>query len=74
MSHIHPKSDVSTCTIGEGTKVWQFVVIIEGATIGKDCNICAHTLNAFHMIGLTATLHYRDTATRTVSGTVLYEI
>jgi len=44
MSHIHPKSDVSTCTIGEGTKVWQFVVIIEGATIGKDCNICAHTL------------------------------
>ena len=44
MSYIHPKSDVAACTIGKGTKIWQFVVILEGATIGKDCNICAHTL------------------------------
>jgi UDP-2-acetamido-3-amino-2,3-dideoxy-glucuronate N-acetyltransferase len=44
MSYIHPKSDVAECTIGEGTKVWQFVVILKGATIGKDCNLCAHTL------------------------------
>ena len=44
MSYIHSKSDVAACTIGEGTKVWQFVVILEGAIIGKDCNLCAHTL------------------------------
>ena len=44
MSYIHPKSDVAACTIGKGTKIWQFVVILEGATIGKDCNICAHSL------------------------------
>jgi UDP-2-acetamido-3-amino-2,3-dideoxy-glucuronate N-acetyltransferase len=44
MSFIHKLSDVADCVIGEGTKVWQFVVILRGAVIGKDCNICAHTL------------------------------
>jgi acetyltransferase-like isoleucine patch superfamily enzyme len=38
---IHPLSDVQTSTIGEGTHIWQFVVILAGAKIGKDCNICA---------------------------------
>ena len=44
MNFIHPQANISNCTIGEGTKVWQFVVILEGAVIGEDCNICAHTL------------------------------
>lgn len=44
MSFIHPLADVSECAIGERTKVWQFVVILAGAKIGDDCNICAHTL------------------------------
>ena len=44
MSDIHPTSDVATCQVGEGTKVWQFVVILKGARIGRDCNICAQTL------------------------------
>ena len=44
MSFIHPLSDVSECKIGQGTKVWQFVVILKGAEIGRDCNICAQTL------------------------------
>lgn len=44
MSFIHKLADVATCQIGEGTRVWQFVVILEGAIIGKNCNICAHTL------------------------------
>ncbi len=44
MSFIHPLSDVAKCSIGEGTRIWQFVVIFQGATIGKNCNICAHTL------------------------------
>jgi acetyltransferase-like isoleucine patch superfamily enzyme len=41
---IHPLSDVKTANIGKGTRVWQFSVILSGAKIGKDCNICAHTL------------------------------
>ncbi|SDO29150.1 acyltransferase [Vreelandella arcis] len=44
MSFIHPLADVADCTIGEGTKVWQFVVILKGAKIGQHCNICAQTL------------------------------
>jgi len=44
MSFIHLLADVAECSIGEGTKVWQFVVILKGAKIGRDCNICAQTL------------------------------
>lgn len=44
MVKIHPLSDVSSTNIGDGTRVWQFSVIFSGAIIGKDCNICAHTL------------------------------
>lgn len=39
---IHPLSDVQSKNIGEGTTVWQFSVILEGAKLGKDCNICSH--------------------------------
>ena len=28
--------------IGEGTRVWQYVVILPGAVIGRDGNICSH--------------------------------
>jgi UDP-2-acetamido-3-amino-2,3-dideoxy-glucuronate N-acetyltransferase len=41
---IHPLSDVQSTTIGSGTRVWQFVVILPGAQIGEHCNICAHCL------------------------------
>jgi acetyltransferase-like isoleucine patch superfamily enzyme/dTDP-4-dehydrorhamnose 3,5-epimerase-like enzyme len=41
---IHPLADVSTSAIGGGTRIWQFVVILKGAKIGQDCNICAHCL------------------------------
>lgn len=40
---IHPLSDVQSPNIGEGTRIWQFAVILAGAKIGKNCNICAHT-------------------------------
>lgn len=40
---IHPLSDVQSQNIGEGTRVWQFAVILKGARIGKNCNICAQT-------------------------------
>ena len=38
---IHPLSDVQSKNIGEGTSVWQFCVILKGAKIGKNCNICS---------------------------------
>jgi UDP-2-acetamido-3-amino-2,3-dideoxy-glucuronate N-acetyltransferase len=44
MIFIHQLADVAECQIDEGTKIWQFVVILKGAKIGRDCNICAHTL------------------------------
>ncbi len=36
----HPTSDIQSKNIGEGTEIWQFCVILEGAVIGKNCNIC----------------------------------
>lgn len=44
MPKIHPLADVQSDSIGEGTRVWQFVVILSGAQIGRECNICAHAL------------------------------
>ena len=40
---IHKLSDVQTSQVGEGTRVWQFVVVLPGARIGCNCNICANT-------------------------------
>ena len=40
---IHPLADVGDATIGAGTRVWQYAVIVTGARVGSDCNICAHT-------------------------------
>lgn len=42
--YVHALADVQTERIGAGTKVWQFVVILNGATIGENCNINAHCL------------------------------
>lgn len=39
---IHGSSDVQSTAIGVGTRVWQYVVILPGARIGMDCNICSH--------------------------------
>lgn len=41
---IHPLSDVQSPHIGAGTRVWQFVVVLPGARIGAQCNLCAHVL------------------------------
>ncbi|EPF2930953.1 acyltransferase [Vibrio navarrensis] len=40
---IHPLSDVTASNIGEGTTIWQFSVVLAGAIIGNNCNLCAHT-------------------------------
>lgn len=39
---IHPSADVQASVIGDRTRVWQYVVILNGAQIGEDCNICSH--------------------------------
>lgn len=42
MASIHPSADVKSLLIGEGSTIWQFVVILAQARIGRDCNINAH--------------------------------
>lgn len=44
MPKIHPLADVKSSRIGSGTRIWQYCVVFEGATIGENCNVCAHTL------------------------------
>ncbi|KTD31409.1 MULTISPECIES: acyltransferase [Legionella] len=39
---IHQTADVQSQTIGEGTRIWQFVVILPQAKIGSEVNICSH--------------------------------
>jgi UDP-2-acetamido-3-amino-2,3-dideoxy-glucuronate N-acetyltransferase len=41
---IHSLADVQCQDIGDGTRIWQFVVILSGAKIGADANICSHCL------------------------------
>jgi UDP-2-acetamido-3-amino-2,3-dideoxy-glucuronate N-acetyltransferase len=41
---IHPAAHVMSSAVGDGTQVWQNVVILEGAIVGRDCNINAHCL------------------------------
>ncbi len=40
MISIHPTALVASKKIGDGTRIWAFVNILEGAAIGRDCNIC----------------------------------
>jgi acetyltransferase-like isoleucine patch superfamily enzyme/dTDP-4-dehydrorhamnose 3,5-epimerase-like enzyme len=37
---VHPLAICESTKIGEGTKIWAFSHILEGAVIGQDCNIC----------------------------------
>ena len=43
MITIHPTAEVHTKHIGEKTNIWQHAVVLEGATIGQNCNICGNT-------------------------------
>lgn len=38
----HTLSDIQSKNIGDGTSLWQYVVVLPGAKIGKECNICSH--------------------------------
>lgn len=39
---IDPTASVASNRVGEGTRIWQYTVVLEGAVIGSDCNICSH--------------------------------
>jgi len=39
---IHSLADVQTTSIGKDTKIWQFCVVLKGAIIGANVNICSH--------------------------------
>jgi acetyltransferase-like isoleucine patch superfamily enzyme len=39
---IHKTAEVLTDSIGEGTQIWQFSVVLQGAKIGSNCNINCH--------------------------------
>jgi acetyltransferase-like isoleucine patch superfamily enzyme len=39
---IHPLADVRSSAIDTDTNIWQFCVVLPGAKIGKNCNICAY--------------------------------
>lgn len=39
---IHPTADVQSRHIGEGTRIWQFCVVLEKARIGRNCNVNCH--------------------------------
>lgn len=44
MRLIHPTADVQSTAVGEGTRIWQYTVVLPGARIGRDCNLNAHCL------------------------------
>lgn len=41
---VHPLAIVQSDQIGDRTRIWQFAIVLEGARIGADCNLNAHTL------------------------------
>lgn len=44
MNNFHALADVQSKDIGENTRIWQFCVVLFGAKIGANCNICAQVL------------------------------
>jgi acetyltransferase-like isoleucine patch superfamily enzyme/dTDP-4-dehydrorhamnose 3,5-epimerase-like enzyme len=39
---IHATADVRTEHVGDGTRIWQYCVVLPGARIGARCNLCSH--------------------------------
>lgn len=39
----HPTSQVDSEQVGDGTLIWQHVVVLRGATVGESCNLNCHT-------------------------------
>ncbi len=44
-AQIHPQAILENAvSVDAGTRIWAFSHILSGATIGRDCNVCDHTL------------------------------
>lgn len=39
---IHPTAEVQTGHVGEGTSIWQYCIILEGAKLGSNCHVDCH--------------------------------
>jgi len=39
-TYVHPTALCETSQIGAGTRVWAFAHVMDGAIVGKSCNIC----------------------------------
>ena len=39
---VHSLADCQSGNIGDGTKIWQFCVVLPEAVIGENCNVCSH--------------------------------
>ena len=39
---VHRLADCQSDHIGDGTKIWQFCVVLPEAVIGDNCNVCSH--------------------------------
>ena len=39
---VHPASVCESQTVGEGTRLWAFAHVMDGAVIGRNCSICDH--------------------------------
>lgn len=42
MPDIHATAEVKSAAIGDGTRIWQYVVVLPEARIGRNANICSH--------------------------------
>ncbi|MCP4775277.1 MAG: N-acetyltransferase, partial [Planctomycetaceae bacterium] len=41
-NQVHPQALVECETIGKGSRVWAFAHVMEGASLGTDCNVGDH--------------------------------
>jgi len=41
-SFVHPAALCESKSVGAGTRIWAFAHVLDGAVIGRDCNICDH--------------------------------
>ena len=39
---VHPHGICESTDVGLGTRVWAFAHVLDGASVGNDCNICDH--------------------------------
>jgi UDP-2-acetamido-3-amino-2,3-dideoxy-glucuronate N-acetyltransferase len=39
---VHPQGLCESDCVGDGTRIWAFAHVLQGAVVGKDCNVCDH--------------------------------